>query len=92
MKEFKKLTAYDESLPPSVATDHTVETRTAEECYKQCGNTKSSGGDNPICLNCGSSIKDKRREIIKRKFEGLSVRETNLIIECMDEYANQFKK
>lgn len=27
------------------------------QCYKNCGNTKSSGGNDPICLNCGSSIK-----------------------------------
>lgn len=26
-------------------------------CYKDFGNTKSSGGENPICLNCGSSVR-----------------------------------
>ena len=27
------------------------------KCYKNCGNTYPSGGDDNICLNCGSSIK-----------------------------------
>jgi hypothetical protein len=26
-------------------------------CYKECGNTKQSGGIDNICLNCGSSFK-----------------------------------